>query len=87
MLLETSFLILGGWDKKDYYGDIAWFPARNRWNQKLDEFTLGGQTIADESDNIELVFEAGYPYIGLSMDYYYQIAIIIKQLNYDVECT
>ena len=32
MILETSFLILGGWDKKDYYGDIAWFSARANWN-------------------------------------------------------
>ena len=87
MILETSFLVLGGWDKKDYYGDIAWYSASANWNQNLESFTLDGQSIATVRDDLLVGFEAGYPYIGMSMDYYYKVADVIKQKNYDIECT
>jgi hypothetical protein len=32
-VMRTSFLTLGGWDERDYTGEIAWFKTLwNSWN-------------------------------------------------------
>ena len=31
-LMATSFLTIGGWDWKDYSGNITWFEAAASWN-------------------------------------------------------
>ena len=69
-LMMTSFLTIGGWDWKDYSGNITWFEAADSWNQTLTEFKVDDATIARESDRVSVMFEIGYPFIGLSSTYF-----------------
>jgi len=74
MLMRTSFLTIGGWDKEDYTGDITWFPTGDGWNQTLTEFKFDDEAIIQEYDLTPVMFETGYPYIGLSEQYYDKVA-------------
>ena len=84
--MRTSFLTLGGWDEKDYSGDIAWFDAPgDSWNQTATSFKFNGQEILDTE--IEVQFETGYPYIGLSNDTFDKVAKILEKDIADMNCT
>ena len=77
MLRRTSFLTLGGWDEDDYVGDIIWFPTGDGWNQTLSEFKIDGEIISQSYDLTTVMFETGYPYIGLSENYYDKVANVL----------
>lgn len=64
--MATSFLTLGGWDEGDYKGEIAWFRTGGHWNQTLTKFSVDGTDIIQSYDMTPVIFETGYPYIGLS---------------------
>ena len=78
--MATSFLTLGGWDEQDYSGEIAWFRTRRggSWNQTMTTFEFDGTTIIDAYDITPIIFEVGYPYIGLSPQYYDKVANILE---------
>ena len=40
------------------------------WNQTLTNFMYDGQTIVEPYDLVSVMFELGYPYIGMSERYY-----------------
>ena len=71
-MLKTSFLTLGGYDKSDYQGEIVWFNSTEGkgWNQTISGFKFGDEIITDSFSDVTAVFETGYPYIGLSEEYY-----------------
>ena len=83
--MATSFLTLGGWDWNDYSGNITWFEADQSWNQTLQEFSLGGQKIVGESDQVEVAYEIGYPFIGLSDRYFDEVEKILSGVR-GMEC-
>ena len=84
--MGVSYIILGGWDGQDYSGEIAWLDAKKSWNQTLTEFTMDGETIINQYELAPVMFETGYPYIGLSPDYYDKVAKILKKKVYSMEC-
>ena len=85
-LKRMSFLTLGGWDEKDYTGNITWFETiGDSWNQTLTKFMFNGETIIDE--RMSVMFETGYPYIGLSNDTYDKVAEILRTDIPGMNCT
>ena len=84
-LMATSFLTIGGWDWTDYNGNITWFEARESWNQTLTEFSIGGNTLIDESDQVEVMYDIGYPFIGLANRYYDEVERILSEVR-GMEC-
>ena len=78
-MLKTSFLTLGGYDERDYQGEIVWFNTTigNGWNQTISSFKFGDEIITDSYSDVTAIFETGYPYIGLSEEYYDQVAEIL----------
>ena len=77
--MATSFLTIGGWNDGDISGDIAWFDTANKnWNQTLTSFAVDGTSIISEYDMATVMFEIGYPYIGLSEEYYDRVADIFR---------
>lgn len=85
-LLMTSFLTLGGWDDEDMKGDIAWLPAGDGWNQTLSKMTLDGKTIVDEYDVAPVMFETGYPYIGMTQRFFDIFSVDIRQSVPNMDC-
>ena len=88
LMLRTNFLTLGGWDDRDFTGNITWFDTikNNGWNQTITEFKYSGQTIIDKSDRATVMFETGYPYIGLSEEYFDKMSEILQMQNYAMNC-
>ena len=88
-MLKTSFLTLGGYDERDYQGEIVWFNATEGkgWNQTISGFKFGDEIITDSYSDVTAVFETGYPYIGLSEEYYDQVAEILADQIPEIECT
>ena len=86
--MATSFLTIGGYpDREDYTGDIAWFNTGNKnWNQTLSTFTIDGTSIITEYDMATVMFETGYPYIGLTEEYYDKVTSILNRIS-GMECT
>ena len=82
----TSFLTLGDWDTDDFKGDIAWFTTGDGWNQTLTSLTFDGDTIVDEFDAAPVMFETGYPYIGMTRGYYDKFAASIKRNIPNIDC-
>jgi len=67
-------LTLGGWDEKDYSGEIVWFTGANHnWDQVMQGFSIDDTEIVPSTDMPAVIFETGYPYIGLSPDYYEKV--------------
>jgi len=77
--MATSFLTLGGWEKDDYEGPITWFRTGGNWDQVLTEFKVDGSTIVTEMDQTTVTFATGYPYIGLSSNYFEKVADILTR--------
>jgi len=85
-MLRTSFLTLGGYDERDYTGDIAWFETQDTtWNQTATDFKFAGQSILDKETQV--MFETGYPYIGLSNETYDKVAAVLERDISGMECT
>ena len=86
--MKTSFLTLGGFDERDHQGEIAWYNTTegNGWNQTISGFKFGDEIITDSFSNVTAVFETGYPYIGLSEEYFDQVAEILVRDMPSVEC-
>ena len=51
----------------------------------MTEFSLGGETIADESDKVEVAYEIGYPFIGLSDRYFDKVEQTLAKVR-GMEC-
>ena len=85
-ILQTSFLTLGGWDTEDYKGDVAWFSTGDGWNQTLTSLTYDGETIVDEYDVAPVMFETGYPYIGMTQAYFDKFSALVKRNNPGMDC-
>ena len=86
-LKATSWLTLGGWNEADYTGEIAWYRTGGSWNQTLNEFKIDGVPIISEYDLAPVIFETGYPYIGLSPQYYDKVADILERKYHNMNCT
>ena len=84
--MQTSFLTLGGWDWDDYNGNITWFPARSTWNQTLTGLKVDDVNVIRDYADVNVMFEIGYPYIGLSNTYFNDISDILKQKVPEMEC-
>ena len=56
------------------------------WNQTLTEFTYDGQTIVQQYDYVSVMFELGYPYIGLSEKFYDLISDALSSNVRDMDC-
>ena len=70
---KTNFLTLGGWDEDlDQKGDVVWMNTvpNQGWNQTISEFKFNDDVIISEDEQTTVVFETGYPYIGLSEKYF-----------------
>ena len=77
-LNRTSFLVLGGWDEYDYYGEISWLDAPGLdWNQTVSSFKFKGNEVLEKPTQV--MFEVGYPYIGLSNTTYQKIAKVLEE--------
>lgn len=71
-MLRTSYLTLGGWDERDYYGNIAWFSTSHcsgAWNLTMNDFKIGDVSVTHKS-TAPVMFQTGYPYIGLPSEVY-----------------
>ena len=88
-MIRTSFLTLGGWSDEDHTGEIVWFNTTDEtgWNQTSGGFKFGDADIVSESDKATVMFETGYPYIGLSEPFYDKVAEILTVEINDMECT
>ena len=86
-LMQTSFLTVGGWESEDYKGDIAWFDTGKGWNQTLTEVTYDGKSIVQKYDMTEVMFETGYPYIGMSERFFDNFASALYKNSNDFDCT
>ena len=80
-------MTLGGWDEKDYTGDIEWMGTGDGWNQTLTSFTVDGQSIVQSYDLVSVMFELGYPYIGMSQRFYERFSDAISNNIRDINCT
>ena len=80
---RTSFLTLGGWDPADLASNITWFETgiNTGWNITLSQFKFGDEVIIQESDQATIVFETGYPFIGLTERYYDQVSAKLQENN------
>lgn len=78
-LMQTSFLTLGGYDEKDLAGPVTWFDAKHTWNQTLTEFSFDGRPIIESYEQAQVMIETGYPYIGMTEQYFDKIADYLKQ--------
>lgn len=85
--MATSFLTLGGWDESDYTGEIAWFRTGGHWNQTMTKFSVDGTDIIQSYDLAPVIFETGYPYIGLSPAYYDRVADVLERKYRKMNCT
>ena len=85
---RTSFLTLGGWDPADLASNITWFETgiNTGWNITLSQFKFGDEVIIQESDQATIVFETGYPFIGLTERYYDQVSAKLRENNPQIEC-
>ena len=65
-----------------------WFntTAGSGWNQTLSGFKFGDEIITDSFSQVTAVFETGYPYIGLSEEYFDQVAEILQDEVQSIEC-
>lgn len=86
MQMKTSYLTLGGWDEQDYVGEIRWMDTGDSWNQTLSNFKFNDETIANEYDLVQIQFEVGYPYIGMSSRFYDKIAETLNSNVRGMEC-
>ena len=85
-LNRTSFLVLGGWDDYDYSGEISWLDAPGLdWNQTVSSFKFKGNEVLEKP--LQVMFEVGYPYIGLSNTTYQKIAKVLEEEVNGMECT
>jgi len=84
--MATSFLTLGGWDWNDYSGNITWFDALHSWNQTLTELKLDDASIIQEYDHVNVMFEIGYPFIGLNDRFYGTVSDILERQVSGLEC-
>ena len=77
---RTSFLTLGGWDEADLASNITWFETTEGmgWNTTLSQLQFGGETIIQESDQTAVMFETGYPYIGLTENFYDKVSAKLR---------
>lgn len=73
-IMATSFVTIGGWDEEDYTGDITWFDTGDKWDQDMSKFMIDDEEIVGTYDLPAVVFETGYPYIGLSPNYYAKVS-------------
>ena len=85
-IMQTSFLTLGGWDWEDYSGNITWFDAVDTWNQTLTGLKIDDTDIIRDYDNVNVQFEIGYPYIGLSDKYWNDVSDYLKRSVTGMEC-
>lgn len=85
--MRTSFLTLGGWSDKDYTGNITWFNTGGSWNQTLTSFKIDGSTILEKYDLAPVIFEVGYPFIGLGPEQYDKVAAILERKYHNMNCT
>lgn len=79
-LLQQSYLTLGGWDDRDLIGEIAWFDTSDSpgaWNSTLTDFKLGDITNMHSTET-SVMFQTGYPYIGLPITAY---TLIVETLS------
>ena len=81
-------MTLGGWSEEDYSGEIVWFntTSDNGWNQTSGGLKIGDTQIVSESDQATVMFETGYPYIGLSEIYFDNVAELLESEVKDMEC-
>ena len=89
-LRRISYLTLGGWDEKDYVGDIAWYDTSqsgSSWNLTATQFNLNHidllpDTKNDTSNrNPTVMLQTGYPYIGVQERVF---DTICSELSFDV---
>ena len=59
-------------DPSDGRGDVVWMNTvpNQGWNQTITEFKFNDEIIISEDEQTTVVFETGYPYIGLSEKYF-----------------
>ena len=57
------------------------------WNQTLTQFAYNGQTIVQQYDLVSVMFELGYPYIGMSERFFDQLSSALRADINNVECT
>ena len=86
-IMRTSFLTIGGWDEQDYTGDIYWFATGDKWDQVLSGFKIGNTDIVGNYDLPPVIFEAGYPYIGFSPDYFDKVSNVISRSVRNMRCS
>lgn len=86
-IMRTSFLTIGGWDEQDYTGDIYWFGTGDKWDQVLSGFKIDNSEIVGAYDLPPVIFETGYPYIGLSPDYFDRVSNIITRSFHNMRCS
>ena len=78
-----SYLTLNGFDERDYIGNVSWFTNfSSGWNLTVDQLRLVSK---DEDEDIlpgsslenaavTLMFQTGYPYIGVPTQTYDDIS-------------
>lgn len=85
--MQTSFLTLGGYDENDCTSEVTWFDAPHTWNQTLTSLSFDGRPIIEAFDRATVMFETGYPYIGLTEMYFDKISqYLIQSVSREMEC-
>lgn len=88
--LETvSTLVIGGYDKNDIVGDLAWYDTSacvGAWNITAQNMTVGEVNIMPVAETDTVVeFQTAYPFIGLSgVSWNATIALFNDTLNPDI---
>ena len=70
-------MTIGGYDPRDIIGNFQWFdfPA-NSWNMTHVHAYIGDKTLdtyTNEEGEATLMFQTGYPYIGLPDETFHDI--------------
>ena len=74
-LKRISYLTLGGWDERDYIGNISWYDTSqsgSSWNLTSNQFSIDDVDLIPLTHNASMpnsqatvMFQVGYPYIGV----------------------